>query len=72
MKQQKHSRQPDDKGPQQYGIGTPSPEQLQSKGELVIEEKKDLEPSEDFTRNNPFKTAPNNLTSRGMSDKEKG
>lgn len=34
--------------------------------------KHDLEPSEEFMKNNPFKTAPNNLTSKGMSDKEKG
>ncbi len=72
MDKKKHSIQPKDKGPQMYGIGKPTPEQLQSKGELVREGKHDLEPSEEFMRNNPYKTAPNNLTSKGLSDKEKG
>jgi len=72
MREKKHSRQPGDEGPQMYSIGHPKPEQLQSKGELVREGKHDLEPSEKFMRNNPYKTAPNNLTSKGLSDKEKG
>lgn len=72
MSEQKHSKQPDDKGPQMYGIGDPQPIQLQSKGELVREGKHDLEPSEEFMRNNPYKTAPNTATSKGLSDKEKG
>ncbi len=72
MNKRKHSKQPDDQGPQMYGIGEPKPVQLQSKGELVREGKHDLEPSEEFMRNNPYKTAPNNLTSKGRLDKEKG
>ena len=72
MEKRKHSKQPDDAGPQFYSIGDPSELNLQSKGELVVEGKHDLEPSEEFTRNNPFKTPPNNLTSKGLSDKEKG
>lgn len=68
----KHSKQPGDKDPQVYAPGHPAPIQLQSKGELVREGKHDLEPSEEFMRNNPYKTPPNNLTSKGMSDKEKG
>ncbi|PKM41643.1 MAG: hypothetical protein CVV03_11980 [Firmicutes bacterium HGW-Firmicutes-8] len=72
MSKRKHSKQPGDKGPQIYGVGDPKPMQLQSKGELVREGKHDLEPSEEFMRNNPYKTAPNNLTSKGLSDKEKG
>ncbi|MBU7007178.1 hypothetical protein [Phosphitispora fastidiosa] len=72
MEKRKHSKQPGDKGPQVYDPGNPMPDMLQSKGELVVEGKHDLEPSEEFMKNNPFKTAPNNLTSKGMSDKEKG
>ena len=72
MSKRKHSKQPGDKGPQIYGVGDPKPMQLQSKGELVREGKPDLEPSEEFMRNNPYKTTPNNLTSKGLSDKEKG
>lgn len=72
MSKRKHSKQPDDKGPQFYSIGDPTHLNLQTKGELVVEEKNDLEPSEEFMRNNPWKTAPNNLTSKGLSDKEKG
>lgn len=72
VKKPKHSRQPGDSGPQAYDPGTPKPLELQSKGELIREGKHDLEPSEEFMKNNPYKTAPNNLTSKGLSDKEKG
>ncbi|HWI54870.1 MAG TPA: hypothetical protein VNT57_04215 [Desulfobacteria bacterium] len=72
MVKRKHSKQPDDKGPQLYGIGNPSELNLLTKGEMVVEGKHDLEPSEEFMRNNTYKTPPNNLTSKGLSDKEKG
>lgn len=72
MSGRKHSKQPGDKGPQMYSIGDPKPQQLQVKGELIQEGKNDLEPSEEFMRNNPYKTPPNNLTSKGLADKEKG
>ena len=72
MNQRKHSKQPGDKGPQVYDPGNPKANMLESKGELVVEGINDLEPSEEFMRNNPYKTAPNNLTSKGLSDKEKG
>lgn len=72
MDKRKHSKQPDDAGPQLYGIGEPTGLNLQTKGESVVEGKNDLEPSEEFMKNNPYKTPPNNLTSKGLSDKEKG
>lgn len=72
MDKRKHSKQPDDSGPQFYSIGEPTSLQLQSKGESVVEGKHDLEPSEEFMRNNPYKTPPNTATSKGLSDKEKG
>lgn len=72
MPGRKHSKQPGDRGPQIYNPGEPKPIQLQSKVELVQEGKHDLEPSEESYRNNPYKTPPNNLTSKGLSDKEKG
>ncbi len=72
MAKRKHSGQPDDRGPQEYGIGEPPPVKLQSKDELVMEGKHDLEPSGEFIKNNPYKTPPNNLTSKRLSDREKG
>lgn len=71
MAEKKNSRQPGDEHANFYGIGEPTPQMLRFKGELVEEGKADLEPSTEFTRQNPMKTPPNILTDKNKTANEK-